>query len=89
MMHLLELARETVGKDERLMKSAVRDAFRLSTRLRLRVPRDEKRKLCKHCYNYLQPGLTSSTRVRNGRIIITCLGCKNVKRLQYRRGKKK
>lgn len=82
---LLALAAASAGKDERLMRSAVRDAIRLSERLRLRMPLEEKRKLCKKCYAYLRPGVTSRSRVRSGRVIITCLSCGNVKRLQYRR----
>jgi ribonuclease P protein subunit RPR2 len=83
---LLALAKEKVPSD--LSRNAVKDAFRLSQTLRLRIPLEEKRKLCKHCYTYLKAGVTSQTRVAKGRIIITCLHCKHVKRLQYSKSKK-
>jgi ribonuclease P protein subunit RPR2 len=82
---LLALADERTPRDQTVARQAVKDAFKLSQTLRLRIPREEKRKLCKHCYTYLKPGVTSSTRIAKGRIIITCLNCKHVKRLQYRK----
>lgn len=85
MLKLLELACGAAGKNEKLMKSAVKDAFRINSSLRVRIPLDEKRRLCKKCFSYLKPGVTSKTRVRAGRVIITCLNCGNIKRLQYQK----
>ena len=83
---LLKLAAERTPKDMRVARSAAREAFRLSQRNRLRMPLIEKRKLCKHCFTYLKPGVTSTVRIAKGRIIITCNNCRHIKRLQYRRG---
>lgn len=82
---LLALARARTPNDMRVAQAAVKDAFRLANKLRLRIPLDEKRKLCKKCFTYLKPGITSKHRIAKGRIIITCKNCKNVKRLQYKR----
>ena len=82
---LLMLAKEKTPSDMRVAKSAVKDAFRLSQTLRLRIPLEEKRKMCKKCFTYLKTGVTSQTRIAKGRIIITCKECGNIKRLQYRR----
>lgn len=82
---LLVLAKEKTPSDLVLVRKAVKDVFRLSQTLRLRIPLEEKRKLCKKCFTYLKAGSTSRTRVAKGRIIITCLHCGTVKRLQYRR----
>lgn len=85
MLELLAIAAKAAGKDATLMHSAVKDIFRLNSSLRIRIPLDEKRKLCKKCNTYLKPGVTSSTRVREGRVIITCKECGSVKRLQFRK----
>lgn len=85
---LLSLAASKVKTHAVLSRNAVRDAVRLSQRFRARIPIETKRKLCKKCFSYLLPGVTSSTRVHKGRVIITCKHCGAVKRLQFRRGKK-
>lgn len=85
MLELLKIAAGAAGKDATLMHSAVKDAFRLNSSMRVRIPLDEKRRLCKNCMSYLKPGVTSTTRVREGRVIITCKNCGNVKRLQFRK----
>jgi RNase P subunit RPR2 len=85
MLELLRIAADAAGKDATLMRSAVKDIFRLNGSMRVRIPLDEKRRLCKNCFSYLKPGVTSTTRVREGRVIISCAGCGNVKRLQYRK----
>jgi ribonuclease P protein subunit RPR2 len=85
LLELLALAKEKTPSDLRVARSAVKDVIRLSETLRLRIPLEEKRKLCRQCYTYLVPGVTSRTRVAKGRVIITCLNCNGVKRLQYRR----
>ena len=82
---LMELAQRQASRNTELSRRAVRDAFALSKTVRLRVPIAIKRAVCKSCFTILQPGVTSSTRIAKGRIIITCLHCKQVKRLQYRR----
>jgi ribonuclease P protein subunit RPR2 len=84
LQQLLALAATKTPSNLVLARNAVKDAFRLSQTMRVRIPREQKRQLCKHCYTFLKPGVTSSTRVHNGRIIITCTNCKHVKRLQYK-----
>lgn len=88
MTALLKLASERTPMDMAVARSAVRDALRLSQSLRVRIPLEEKRKLCRSCFAYLVPGVTSTVRTRNGRVIIRCTECNAVKRLQFRRGKK-
>jgi ribonuclease P protein subunit RPR2 len=85
MLELLAIAAKSAGKDATLMHSAVKDIFRLNSSMRVRIPLGEKRRLCKNCLSYLKPGVTSTTRVREGRVIITCTNCGNVKRLQFRK----
>jgi ribonuclease P protein subunit RPR2 len=85
LQELLTLAASNVQKNPVLSRNAVRDVMRLSQTMRIRVPLEEKRKLCRNCFTYLVPGVTSATRVAKGRVIITCLHCKHVKRLQFRR----
>ncbi len=82
---LLVLAATHVKTNSKLSSNAVRDVFRLNKQLRIPIPLTEKRKLCKVCYTYLLPGVTSTHRIAKGRIIITCKSCGTVKRLQYRR----
>lgn len=85
LQELLQLAEKSTPDNPALARNAVRDAIRLSQTLRLRIPLEQKRRLCRKCYTYLKPGVTSTYRVAKGRVIITCKHCGNIKRLQYRR----
>ena len=38
------------------------------------IPRELKRKFCKHCYNYFQRG-NYRVRTREGLVVYTCLRC--------------
>ena len=43
-----------------------------------------KRRFCKHCYKYLQPGVNARVRVSNGKVIISCFECKKFMRIPIR-----
>ncbi len=85
---LLALAKERTPDDMTVARAAVHDILHMSKAMRIRIPLDEKRKLCRSCYAYLVPGQTSTVRTRKGRVIVRCSACGAVKRLQFRRGPK-
>jgi len=58
-------------------------ARRIGMRLRVRIPRRLKRKMCKHCHCYLSPD-RSRVRLRNGVLTVTCLKCGGQMRYPYR-----
>ena len=53
----------------------VRKARRLAMKVNTPIPKDLKRKYCKHCYNYFSSG-NYRVRTRNSMVIYYCLSCK-------------
>jgi ribonuclease P protein subunit RPR2 len=56
-------------------------ARRVGMRYNVRFPTAHKRRFCRGCYGYLQPGVTSRTRMNRGRAVTTCLRCGHVLRV--------
>ncbi len=65
-----------------------RQAFVLSQRTNVRIPRKLKRLFCKKCFTPLLPGVTARCRLhakgKRSYISVTCLICGNTRRYQYK-----
>ena len=81
---LFKQAREQFSKNKALSNRYVTLARKLAMKARIRMPKEFKRRYCKHCYKYLQPGVNSRTRTRDGKVIISCLECKKFMRIPIR-----
>jgi len=79
---LLELAFSE--RREELARRYVELSRRIASRLRVRLPRDRKRWICKKCNSPLIPGRNAVVRVERGIIKIICLECGNVRRFPYK-----
>lgn len=53
----------------------VRKARRFAMKLNTPIPKEFKRKYCKHCYSYFSSG-NYRIRTKNGMVICYCLKCK-------------
>jgi len=62
----------------------VQIARRICLRCRVRTPKRWKRRYCKKCHKFLKPGINARVRLRNKKIVITCLECKNIVRVPYK-----
>jgi len=60
-------------------------AEKLSTRYKVRLTKEQKGMFCKNCHAYLKNGINLRTRLSNGKKVSTCLECKAVKRMDYRK----
>ena len=63
-------------------------ARKLSMRYLVSIPREFKKRFCKNCYCYLQPGANSRYRVGRRHLIIYCSECGNYTRIPFHREKK-
>jgi len=52
----------------------------ISMKQRVRIPRELRRRFCRHCSAFLVPGRTSRVRVHGGKVVVTCLVCGSVRR---------
>ena len=78
---LLRRAQEVFPRDRAKADRYAGLARKIAKRHALRFPRRWKRRVCKKCYAFLVPGVSSRVRIYKGRVIITCLKCGHIVRL--------
>lgn len=66
--------------DPTLAQRYVDIARKTAMKVNLRMPRELKRKICKHCYSYLVPPKTCRVRIHKNKVIYYCLDCKKYMR---------
>src|SRR5436189_4170703 len=78
---LLDQAKKTAWTDERLSRRYVTLARKISSRTKVRIPRESKMYLCKGCGLALVPGHNAKIRLHahTTGIVISCLYCGAVK----------
>jgi len=82
---LFELATTMFPKRKDLANRYVDLARKISMKVRMRIPPEFKRRFCKHCYKYLQPGINARVRTREGKVIISCLECNKFMRIPIKK----
>ena len=80
---LFNEAEETFAKNQKLANRYVELARKIAMKLRLRIPRNYKRRYCKHCYSYLKHGINSRVRIHKKTLLIYCSNCKNYTRIPF------
>ena len=63
-------------KDKKRANRYVQLARKISMRSKVRIPSNLKRRYCKHCHNYLLPGVNCRIRTKNKKVVYYCLDCK-------------
>ncbi len=82
--HLFSQADGIFAADRQLANRYVQLARKLAMKARVRIPRELKRKFCRHCDTYLRPGANTRIRIAKSRVIILCLACKRFTRIPVR-----
>ncbi|MDD3492688.1 MAG: RNAase P [Candidatus Thermoplasmatota archaeon] len=81
---LLDLAEQrALQGDLDLATRYVELARKLSMKYLVRIPRHFKRRFCKHCYTYLQPGNNCTVRLTRRHLAIHCHACGAITRIPY------
>ena len=52
---------------------------------KLRMPKEYKRKYCKHCYHYIRTGENGRVRIRDGVLTVYCENCKKFTRTPFKK----
>jgi len=60
-------------------------ARKISMRHLVPIPKEYKRRFCKHCYSYLLPDSNSRVRIHRGKLIIYCFNCKKFTRIPLKK----
>ncbi len=71
------------AKSQKLADRYVELARRIAMKARLRMPREFKRRFCKHCHSYFVLGKNIRIRLRGKKVIYYCLRCKKYMRFPY------
>jgi len=77
---LFKEAKLIFNKDPKLSNKYVNLARKIAMKHTLVIPKELKRKFCKHCYSYLVPGKNSRVRIQKSRVIYYCENCKKFMR---------
>lgn len=77
---LFRQADSSFSKNRKFSDRHVEIARKISMKYKVKIPRDLKRKFCKHCHCYLKPGTNCRVRLAKGRVIYYCLSCKKFMR---------
>lgn len=81
---LMQRAEEAFARDRKRANRYAELARKIGMRYNLRLPKKWRRRICRKCLAFLKPDSNCRVRIYKGRVIITCLECKNVVRLPYR-----
>ena len=80
-------------KDIELKDRYVELARKIAQKANARMPRNFKRRYCKHCYSYFIPSKTCSVRITKKKMVsILCFKCRNRTRIPFiseRKGRSK
>jgi len=86
---ILELFREAKNlhaESPAKANKCVAKARKLAMKHKLAMPRELKRRFCKHCYSYLVPGTNVRIRTQKSRVVYACLKCKKFTRFVIKKG---
>lgn len=82
---LMAEAGKTVCQNPQRANRYVTIVRKLAMKHNVKLPPSIKRRICSHCYGYLQPGQTARVRLRNKKVVWYCFTCKKHKRIPYSR----
>ncbi len=82
---LFKQAEEMFDKDEKLADRYVELARKISMRFKVRIPKELKKRFCKHCYSYLVPGRNCRVRTHEGKVVYYCQKCRKCMRFPYKK----
>lgn len=86
---LFNEAEKAFCADKKLADSYVAKARKIAMKYNVKMPRELKRKFCKHCYSYLKPGINLRVRTHKGKVVYYCMSCKEYMRFPYTKEKNK
>jgi ribonuclease P protein subunit RPR2 len=85
---LFNSAQEELPNNPERSHRHVQMARHIAQKYNLKIHPTWKRRHCKNCHKFLQPGVNSQIRLKNSRIEIKCLDCGEIRRIPYTKEKK-
>jgi ribonuclease P protein subunit RPR2 len=75
---LFNLAKEIYSKDPVLAQHYVDIARRVAMAAKVRLPKEYRRQVCRHCKSFILPGVSCHVRIKQKRephVVVTCFNC--------------
>jgi len=75
---LFGLAKESIRKEPELAQRYVDIARRIAMRAKVRLPKEYRRMICRHCKSFIYPSVNCRVRLQQRRephLVMTCLVC--------------
>lgn len=88
---LFRLARETIREDQELAQRYVEIARKIAMRTKVRLPREYRRQVCRHCKSFILPDVNCRVRIQSRRephVVVTCLNCGKHTRIPLKGGER-
>jgi len=88
---LFDLAKEAFHEDPSLAQRYVKRARKIAMAARVRLPREYRHLVCRHCKSFILPGVNCRVRIKQHRephLAITCLNCGGQTRIPLEKKKK-
>ncbi|MFH1591992.1 MAG: ribonuclease P protein component 4 [Candidatus Woesearchaeota archaeon] len=82
---LFKEAKKVSKQNLQLSNRYITLARKISTKLKVRIPKEYKKLFCKNCYKYFLPGKTLRTRTKNKKLIYFCYNCKHITRYPFKK----
>jgi len=82
-------ADKVFNKDKGLANRYVTLARKIAMKSNINIPRQYKRRFCKHCYKYLRAGVNCRVRTRDNKVVYYCFNCKRHMRFPFLKEKTK
>ena len=81
-------AHDSFRQSPELANKYVKLARKVGMKNKVKMPRELKRRYCKHCNSYLMPSVNCRVRLTGQKVVYYCLSCKKYMRFPYVREKK-
>lgn len=88
---LFQLAKGVIHEDPALAQRYVKVARRIAMKTKLRLPKEYRSLICRHCKSFIYPGVNCRIRIQQRRephMVITCINCGNQSRFPLRKREK-
>ena len=84
MNELFSQADKVFKKSVELANRYVELARKISLKYKVPFTKEQKMQFCKKCNSFLKTGVNSKIRVSQGKVIIHCKNCKNMRKFIYK-----
>jgi ribonuclease P protein subunit RPR2 len=86
------LAKETLNENPPLAQRYVDSARKIAMAARVRLPTAYRHQVCRHCKNFVLPGVNCRVRIKQQRephVVMTCLNCGKQMRVPMKKKEEK